>query len=53
MGEAYARPRWRRGPSEIELLEALYADATVRAVVERHGVPIAPLSGPTWRNPRG
>jgi len=49
MGEAYARPRWRRGPSEIELLEALYADAAVRAVLERHGVSIAPLSGPSWQ----
>ncbi len=49
MGEASARPRWRRGPSEIELLEALYADATVRAVLERHDVPIAPLSGPAWQ----
>jgi len=49
MGEACARPRWRRGPSEIELLEALYADATVRAVLERHDVPIAPLSGPAWQ----
>lgn len=49
MGEAYARPRWRCGPSEIELIEALYADVTVRAVLERHGVPIAPLSGPAWQ----
>ena len=49
MGEPYARPRWRRGPSEIELIEALYADAKVREVLERHQVPIAPLSGPTWQ----
>lgn len=49
MGEPYARARWRRGPSELELLEALYADATVREVLQRHGVPIAPLSGPTWQ----
>jgi hypothetical protein len=49
MGEARLRPRLRRGPSELELLEALYADAMVRAVLERHGVPIAPLSGPAWQ----
>ena len=49
MGEAYARVRWRRGPSELELLEALYADVTVRGVLERYGVPISPLSGPTWQ----
>jgi hypothetical protein len=49
MGEAYARPRSRRGPSEIELLEALYTDVVVRPVLERHGVPIAPLSGPAWQ----
>jgi hypothetical protein len=36
-------------PSEVELLEALYADATVREVLERHQVPIAPLAGPTWQ----
>lgn len=47
MGEPYVRARWRRGPSELELLEALYADAAVREVLRRHGVPIAPLSGPT------
>jgi hypothetical protein len=31
------------------LLEALYADAMVHGVLERHGVPIAPLSGPAWQ----
>jgi hypothetical protein len=49
MGEPYARPQWRRGPSELELLEALYADAMVHGVLERHGVPIAPLAGPAWQ----
>jgi hypothetical protein len=47
--DGYARPRRRCGPSEIELVEALYADAAVRAVLKRHGVPIAPLSGPAWQ----
>ncbi len=49
MGEPYARARWRRGPSELELLEGPSADAAVRGVLQRHGVPIAPLSGPTWQ----
>jgi len=38
-----------RGPSEIELLNALYADPEVRQVLEKHGVPIAPLTGPAWK----
>jgi hypothetical protein len=37
-----------RGPSEIELLIALYADPEVRRVLERHGVPVATLAGPAW-----
>jgi hypothetical protein len=49
MVEPHGKPRWRRGPSEIELLEALYADAMVCGVLDRHGVPIAPLSGPAWQ----
>jgi hypothetical protein len=49
MGEPFARPQWRRGPSELELLEALYADAMVHGVLKRHEVPIAPLSGPAWQ----
>jgi len=49
MGEPFARPQRRHGPSELELLEALYADATVHGVLKRHGVPIAPLSGPAWQ----
>ncbi len=49
MGEPYARARWRRGPSGLELLEALSADAAVRGVLQQHGVPIAPLSRPTWQ----
>lgn len=46
MVEPHGKPRWRRRPWEIELLEALYADAMVCGVLDRHGVPIAPLSGP-------
>jgi hypothetical protein len=45
-----------RGPSEIELIEALYADTMVREVLTRHGIPRMPLSGPIWQRfpaPRG
>ncbi|MDX6343753.1 MAG: hypothetical protein QOH87_3891 [Trebonia sp.] len=38
-----------RGPSEIELLAALYAAPEVRQVLDRHGVPVATLAGPAWR----
>jgi hypothetical protein len=37
-----------RGPSEAELLAALYADPEVRQVLDRHGVPVASLAGPAW-----
>jgi hypothetical protein len=37
-----------RGPSEIELLTTLYADSRVRRALDRHGVPVAPLTGPVW-----
>jgi hypothetical protein len=43
-----APPSWR-GPSEIELLTALYADPGVRQVLDRHGVPVASLAGPAWK----
>ena len=43
-----APPSWR-GPSEVELLSALYADAEVRKVLDRHGVPVASLTGPAWK----
>ena len=36
------------GPSEIELLAALYADLQVSRVLERHGVPVVTLPGPIW-----
>ena len=45
---AAAQPSWY-GPSEVELLAALYADPEVRQVLERHGVPVAPLTGPAWQ----
>jgi len=42
-------PPPRRGPSEAELLAALYADAEVGRVLERHGVPVRALAGrPPW-----
>jgi hypothetical protein len=44
---APAPPPWR-GPSEAELLAVLYADAEVRRVLDRHGVPVASLTGPAW-----
>ena len=37
-----------RGPSEIELLTALYADSQVRQVLRRHSVPVVPETGPIW-----
>lgn len=42
-------PSSSRGPSEIELLTALYADSGVRAVLDRHGIPVAALAGPPWK----
>ena len=41
-------PPWR-GPSEVELLTALYADPEVRRVLDGHGVPVASLAGPAWK----
>jgi hypothetical protein len=41
-------PPWR-GPSEVELLTALYADPEVRQVLDGHGVPVASLAGPAWK----
>jgi len=37
-----------RGPSQIELLTALYADPQVRRVLNRHGVPVVKEAGPIW-----
>ena len=41
--------RSARGPSELELLSALYADPKVRRVLDRHGVPVVTLAEPAWR----
>lgn len=43
-----APPPWR-GPSEIELLAALYGAPEVRQVLDRHGVPVVTPAGPAWR----
>lgn len=37
-----------RGPREIELLAALYADQQVRRALARHGVPVVARPGPIW-----
>jgi hypothetical protein len=42
-------PPSRRGPSEIELLTALYADSEVRLVLDRHGVPVVTRAGAAWK----
>jgi hypothetical protein len=42
-------PSASRGPSEIELLTALYADSEVRQVLDRHAIPVVSLTGPAWR----
>ena len=39
----------QHGPSEIELIQALYADTIVSEVLTRHGVPRVPLPGPIWQ----
>ena len=38
-----------RGPTEIELISALYADADVRQALARHGLPTVPPGGPIWQ----
>jgi transposase-like protein len=38
-----------RGPAEIKLLNALYADAQVRQVLHRHALPQVPAGGPIWQ----
>jgi hypothetical protein len=38
-----------RGPSELELVSALYADPKVRRVLDRHAVPVVTLTEPAWR----
>ena len=39
-------PAPREGPTEIELVGALYADPVVRRVMARHGIPRIPAAGP-------
>lgn len=46
---APSSPSSSRGPSEIELLSALYADSEIRGVLDRHGVPVVTLAAPTWK----
>jgi transposase len=41
-------PAARAGPSEIELVEALYADPLVRAALLRHDLPRVPAGAPIW-----
>ena len=38
-----------RGPAEIELISALYADPKVRRALHRHGLPQVPPGGPIWQ----
>ena len=38
-----------RGPAEIELISALYADPQVRRALHRHGLPEVPPGGPIWQ----
>jgi hypothetical protein len=42
-------PPPRRGPTEIELVDALYADPLVRRTLARYGIPAVPAGGPIWR----
>jgi hypothetical protein len=42
-------PPSSRGPSEIELLAALYSDQEVRGVLDRHGIPVVTTAGPPWK----
>lgn len=37
-----------QGPTEIELLVALYADPQVRDTLDRHSVPVVLSGGPLW-----
>jgi hypothetical protein len=39
----------QHGPSEIELIQALYADTMVSEVLTRHRVPRVPEAGPIWQ----
>jgi hypothetical protein len=41
-------PEPRHGPGEIELVEALYADALVRQALARYQIAPRPAGGPIW-----
>jgi hypothetical protein len=42
-------PEPRHGPSEIELIDALYADPLVRRALFRRGIAPQPSKGPIWQ----
>ena len=42
-------PEPRHGPSEIELIDALYADPVVRQALSRHAIALRPARGPIWQ----
>ena len=42
-------PQPSHGPSEIELVKALYADPLVRQALARHNIARRPASGPIWQ----
>ena len=41
-------PEPSHGPTEIELIEALYADPLVRQTLSRYGIAQQPAAGPIW-----
>jgi len=41
-------PDPRRGPTDIELVDALYTDPLVRQALDRHGLPVVPAGGAIW-----
>jgi transposase len=42
-------PEPTHGPSEIELIDALYADPLVQHALSRHGIARHPAGGPIWQ----
>jgi hypothetical protein len=42
-------PEPRRGPTQIELVDALYADPLVLQAMSRHGLVRRPAGGPIWQ----
>jgi len=38
-----------QGPEEIELVQALYADASIASVLDARGIPRVPPGAPLWR----